>query len=65
MEELVKHGTLLPPEMQGLTDEQIEELKLKDKWGDECIPSGGFTFEKDPIGMYLKKIINLVFDYFN
>lgn len=50
MEELASHGTLLPPEMMGLTDEQVEELKLKDIWGEKCIPSGGFIFNKDPIG---------------
>lgn len=50
MEELIKHGTLLPPEIMGLTDEQVMELKLIDNWGDKCIPSGGFTFHKDPIG---------------
>lgn len=50
MEELASHGTLLPPEMMGLTDEQVEELKLKDVWGEKCIPSGGFIFNKDPIG---------------
>ncbi|TMW43424.1 hypothetical protein DOY81_011497 [Sarcophaga bullata] len=38
--ELASHGTLLPPEMMGLTDEQVEELKLKDVWGEKCIPSG-------------------------
>lgn len=50
MEELASHGTLLPPEMMGLTDEQVEELKLKDIWAEKCIPSGGFIFNKDPIG---------------
>lgn len=50
MEELAKHGTLLPPNIMGLTDEQVEELKLKDEWGEKCIPSGGWTFNKDPIG---------------
>lgn len=50
MEELASHGTLLPPEMMGLTDEQVEELKLKDIWSEKCIPSGGFIFNKDPIG---------------
>ncbi|XP_061393432.1 cilia- and flagella-associated protein 298-like [Musca vetustissima] len=50
MEELASHGTLLPPEMMGLTDEQVEELKLKDVWAEKCIPSGGFIFNKDPIG---------------
>lgn len=50
MEELKKHGTLLPPEILGLTDEQVIELKLVDKWGEKCIPSGGCIFNKDPIG---------------
>uniref|UniRef100_A0A1A9X4G4 Uncharacterized protein n=1 Tax=Glossina brevipalpis TaxID=37001 RepID=A0A1A9X4G4_9MUSC len=50
MEELASYGTLLPPEMIGLTDEQVEELKLKDIWAEKCIPSGGFIFNKDPIG---------------
>ncbi|KAI8128824.1 hypothetical protein FF38_12051 [Lucilia cuprina] len=50
MEELASHGTLLPPEILGLTDEQVEELKLKDVWGEKCIPSGGFVYNKDPIG---------------
>lgn len=50
MEELRKHGTLLPPEIMGLTDEQVVELKLIDKWGEKCIPSGGYSFNKDPIG---------------
>ncbi|XP_021924692.1 UPF0769 protein C21orf59 homolog isoform X3 [Zootermopsis nevadensis] len=50
MEELAKHGTLLPPNIMGLTDEQVEELKLVDEWGEKCVPSGGWTFNKDPIG---------------
>lgn len=36
--------------MQGLTDEQIEELKLKDEWADKCYPSGGHIDNKDDIG---------------
>ncbi|RUS86733.1 hypothetical protein EGW08_005523 [Elysia chlorotica] len=50
MEELSKHGLSLPPNMQGLTDEQIEDLKLKDEWGEKCQPSGGVQFKKDEIG---------------
>ena len=50
MEELAKYGTLLPPDMMGLADEQVEELKLVDEWGEKCIPSGGWNFNKDPIG---------------
>lgn len=50
MEELIEHGTLYPPEILGLTDEQVSELKLIDNWGEKCIPSGGFTWIKDPIG---------------
>ena len=50
MEELAQHGLSLPPNMQGLTDEQIEDLKLKDEWGEKCKPSGGVQFKKDEIG---------------
>ncbi|KAL1458978.1 hypothetical protein WDU94_010997 [Cyamophila willieti] len=49
MEELAKHGTLLPPDMMGLTDEQVEELKLKDDQGEHCKPTE-YIFNKDPIG---------------
>ncbi|KAM9333122.1 cilia- and flagella-associated protein 298 [Pholidichthys leucotaenia] len=48
--ELADHGISLPPNMQGLTEEQIEELKLKDEWEDRCIPSGGSVLRKDKIG---------------
>ncbi|KAG8136566.1 putative C21orf59-like protein [Naja naja] len=50
MESLAEHGIFVPPNMQGLTDEQIEELKLTDEWGKKCIPSGGSTVKKDDIG---------------
>ncbi|XP_020715043.1 UPF0769 protein CG18675-like [Ceratitis capitata] len=50
IEELIEYGTMLPPEMIGLTDEQIVELKLKDIWGEKCIPAGGFVMNKDPLG---------------
>lgn len=50
MEELAKYGTLYPPEILGLTEEQVSELKITDPWGEKCIPSGGFTMVKDPIG---------------
>lgn len=52
IEELGKHGTMLPHDMMGLTDEQVEELKLKDEWGEKCIPMGGWTFNKDVIGTW-------------
>lgn len=50
MEELADHGVTLPPNMQGLTDEQVDELKLKDEWAEHCQPSGGHTQNKDDIG---------------
>ncbi|XP_034938603.1 cilia- and flagella-associated protein 298-like isoform X2 [Chelonus insularis] len=50
IEQLIKHGMLLPSNMMGLTDEQIEELKLKDEWGEKCSPMGGWTFNKDVMG---------------
>uniref|UniRef100_A0A3Q3WLM1 Cilia and flagella associated protein 298 n=1 Tax=Mola mola TaxID=94237 RepID=A0A3Q3WLM1_MOLML len=48
--ELADHGITLPPNMQGLTEEQIVELNLKDEWEDKCMPSGGAVFKKDEIG---------------
>lgn len=50
VEQLADHGITLPPNMQGLTDEQIEELKLHDDWADKCKPSGGPVFNQDKIG---------------
>ncbi|GJQ83254.1 hypothetical protein Trydic_g3641, partial [Trypoxylus dichotomus] len=50
IEELSKYGTMYPPEILGLTEEQVEELRLVDHFGDKCIPSGGFTQVKDPVG---------------
>ena len=40
----------MPPNMQGLTDDQIVELKLVDDWAEKCEPSGGHVFNKDDIG---------------
>lgn len=50
MEELANYGCMLPPDMMGLTDEQIDELKLADAWAETCMPSGGFNQTKDPVG---------------
>ncbi|XP_069800715.1 cilia- and flagella-associated protein 298 [Dendropsophus ebraccatus] len=50
IEELAEHGITLPPNMQGLTDEQIKELKLKDEWETKSVPSGGSIFKKDEMG---------------
>lgn len=48
--ELADHGIALPPNMQGLTEEQILELKLTDEWEGKCVPSGGSVIKKDEIG---------------
>ena len=50
MEELADVGITLPPNMQGLTDDQLEDLHLKDEWADKCTPSGGHVYKKDKIG---------------
>ena len=50
IEFLAKSGTILPANMQGLTDEQIEELKLVDEWSERCVPSGGFVQTRDELG---------------
>ncbi|XP_072230677.1 cilia- and flagella-associated protein 298 [Leuresthes tenuis] len=49
--ELADHGIALPPNMQGLTQDQIMDLKLTDEWEDRCIPSGGPVLRKDEIGI--------------
>ena len=36
--------------MQGLSEDQIAELKLKDEFVDVCIPSGGHVDAPDPMG---------------
>lgn len=64
MQELAEHGVFLPYNMQGLTDEQIEELKLKDEWAEKCVPSGGSVFKKDEIGRrngHGKSDVNVLF----
>jgi hypothetical protein len=50
MSMLAKHGITLPVNMQGLTDEQISELKLKDEYTDKCIPMDGYVEEEDVAG---------------
>lgn len=47
--ELGKHGITLPPNMQGLTEDQISDLKLHDTSTDKCVPSGGIREVKDPM----------------
>lgn len=46
IEELGNHGVMLPPEILGLTDEQVDELKLIDLWAEKCVPSGGWIENK-------------------
>lgn len=50
MEELAKYGPMFPPDILGLTEEQVNELKLVDEYAEKVIPSGGWTFYCDPIG---------------
>lgn len=50
VEELSKHGPMLPPEILGLADEQVSELKLIDQYAEKCIPSGGWIYNHDPVG---------------
>jgi len=50
LEQLADHGITLPPNMQGLTEDQISDLKLVDEWADKCEPQGGHIFKKDDIG---------------
>eukprot|EP00116_Pleurobrachia_bachei_P009894 sb/3470156/ len=58
MQCLAKHGHFLPGNMQGLTDEQIEELKYKDEYEKICVPQGGSVECEDPIGRRTGKAPN-------
>lgn len=48
IEELAKHGPMYCPEILGLTQEQVNELKLIDEWEEKVIPSGGWIHNPDP-----------------
>lgn len=50
IEDLANHGITLPPNMQGLTEEQVTELKLKDEWAERCTPQGGVKVNEDKVG---------------
>ena len=50
IESLSQHGVMLPPNMIGLTSEQITDLKYKDEFEDICVPSGGYVIHTDPVG---------------
>lgn len=50
IEDLAEHGITLPPNMQGLTEEQVQDLKLKDEWAEKCTPQGGVKVNEDKIG---------------
>ena len=50
IEYLSKAGICLPYNMQGLTEEQVTELKLVDEWSEKCIPSGGYIEKSDELG---------------
>ena len=50
VEALAAHGIMKTPQMQGLTDEQVRELKYKDDT-DKYYPSGGATVAPDAIGL--------------
>lgn len=50
IEELSKYGPMFPPEILGLTDDQVSELKLVDEYAEKVIPSGGWNYNRDPVG---------------
>lgn len=73
MSMLAKHGVTLPVNMQGLTEEQITDLKLVDEYADKCIPMDGYIEEEDVTGKrngrgknfdFFKKIFYVVVLFF-
>eukprot|EP00053_Salpingoeca_punica_P005807 m.56650 g.56650 ORF g.56650 m.56650 type:complete len:291 (-) comp13406_c0_seq1:110-982(-) len=50
MEQLAEHGIMVQPDMMGLTEDQISDLKLKDEWSARVYPMGGSRSNPDPIG---------------
>lgn len=50
VDELAKHGPMLPPDILGLTDEQVAELKRVDPYAETCVPQQGFDHCPDPVG---------------
>ena len=47
--DLAKHGVAIKPDLAGLLPDQIKELKLVDEYEEQCVPSGGFAYEADPV----------------
>jgi hypothetical protein len=47
---LAKHGITLPVNMQGLTEDQIHDLKLQDDYADKCVPMDGYVDDDDITG---------------
>lgn len=50
IETLAAHGPMHPPEILGLTEEQVDELKLVDPFADSVVPQDGWQPNKDPCG---------------
>ncbi|XP_031625919.1 cilia- and flagella-associated protein 298 [Contarinia nasturtii] len=50
MEGLKDHGPMFPPEIIGLTEEQVRELKLVDQYAEKVVPSDGWVYNRDPVG---------------
>ncbi|GIY77097.1 cilia- and flagella-associated protein 298-A [Caerostris extrusa] len=50
IEELSKHGVSFPTNMQGLTEQQISDLVLKDDWAQKNLSPSDYVINKDPMG---------------
>ncbi|KFM59534.1 hypothetical protein X975_21756, partial [Stegodyphus mimosarum] len=50
IEELSKYGVSFPPNMQGLTPEQIADLHLKDEWAEKYLTAANYILNPDPVG---------------
>lgn len=50
IEEMSKYGVSFPPNMQGLTPQQILDLKLKDDWAEKNLTPSYYKINQDPMG---------------
>ncbi|XKL61768.1 hypothetical protein PGB90_001601 [Kerria lacca] len=49
MDLLKEYGTMYHPNVIGLNEQQIKEMKFVDEWDKNCVPSGEWLYNEDPV----------------